>query len=215
MKKILFGILILALVLTSAPVAAAETKLKPGAAELKKMSVFLSNFTELFFNNFDVETGGSDERTHLGDKGNMVELINFGVMHNYINNFKSRIAPDKTRKGVSAYYVIDGKYVAESVKKYFDLDVKHQDVNEEGLVYDYDGKFYHFEAGDGEGRYYADVKEVFKRDDGTLRMTGEIYYAEDETDRPSTFEAIVKPHKWDGKDTWAILSLTTTDKEEN
>jgi hypothetical protein len=210
MKKFVYGILILTVILTSAALAgAAETKMKPSAAELKKMSTFLSNFTELFFDNFDVKAEGPDGLAHLGAKDNMAKLINFGIMHNYLNNFKTRIAPDKTKKGSYSCFVVDGKHVAESVKKYFDLDVKHQSVNKEVTGYDYDGKLYHFETGDGEARYYADVKEVFKRNDGTLRMTGEMYNAEDNTDRPATLEAIAKPYKWDGKDTWAILELRT------
>jgi hypothetical protein len=36
-----------------------------------------------------------------------------------------------------------------------------------------------------------------------------MYNAEDNTDRPATLEAIAKPYKWDGKDTWAILELRT------
>ncbi|MDR3278878.1 MAG: hypothetical protein LBT23_00035, partial [Synergistaceae bacterium] len=104
---------------------------------------------------------------------------------------------------------IDGKFVAESVKKYFDIALKNQSVMDSDPPYFYDGKLYHFEGADGEATYFADVKEVFKQDGGTLRMTGELYNGDDEEDRPATFEAAAKPYKWDGKDTWAILSLVT------
>ena len=43
-------------------------------------------------------------------------------------------------------------------------------------------------------------------------MTGDIYNADDKTDRPWTFEAFAKPYKWKGKDTWSILSLRVTDR---
>jgi hypothetical protein len=208
MRKFVYGILILAIVLTSATLAsAAETKMKPSAAELKKMSTFLSNFTELGFTNFDVETKGPDDLLHLG--ADAPDLIRFGIMHNYVNNFKSRIAKCKTKNCEWGSLVIDGKHVAESVKKYFDLGLKNQSVTESDPPYFYDGKLYHFEGSDGDGVLYADVKEVFKQKDGKLRMTGELYNAEDKTDRPAEFAATVKPYKWDGKDTWAILELRT------
>jgi len=210
MKKFLSGIFIIAVVLMSATlVAASETKMKAGAAELKKMSTFLSNFTELGFMDFDVKAKGPDETVHLGAKSSAPDLIRFGISHNYVNNFKSRIAQCKTKNCEWGSLVIDGKYVVESVKKYFDLDLKNQSVTESDPPYFYDGKLYHFEGADGEAVLYADVKAVFKRNDGTLRMTGEIYNADDETDRPAEFVAIVKPYKWDGKDTWAIISMKT------
>jgi hypothetical protein len=210
MKKFLYGIFMIAVVLMSATlVAASETKMKAGAAELKKMSTFLSNFTELGFMDFDVKAKGSDETMHLGAKSSAPDLIRFGISHNYVNNFKSRITQCETKNCEWGSLVIDGKYVVESVKKYFDLDLKNQSVTESDPPYFYDGKLYHFEGADGEAVLYADVKEVFKRNDGTLRMTGEIYNADDETDRPAEFVAIAKPYKWDGKDTWAIISMKT------
>ena len=72
--------------------------------------------------------------------------------------------------------------------------------------YYFDGKLYHFEGADGEAVYYAEVKEA-SLEDGVVRMSGELYNAEDKKDRLGTFQAVAKPYKWKGKDTWAILSL--------
>jgi len=225
MKKFVYGILILAVVLTFATLAvAAETKLKPSAAELKKMSTFISNFTELWCFNFDLKAEGSakdeeidsgwGEMTHFGSPDAIADLIHFGIRHNYMNNYKSRIKNCTVKDCEYGELVIDGKYVAESVKKYFDLGLKNQTASYHGdSPYYYDGEFYHFPGSDGEATFFADVKEVFKRDDGTLRMTGEIYNADDKSDRPAIFEATAKPHKFGGKDTWTILSMKTDSKE--
>ncbi|MDR1481890.1 MAG: hypothetical protein LBI74_04630 [Synergistaceae bacterium] len=207
MKKLMYGILMSALVLTiAASVLGAETKMKPSASELKKMSTFLSNFTEQGFMVFDIEADGADEPLHLGAPDAVSDLIRFGIRHNYINNFKSRVAKCETKDCQYGSLVIDGKYVAESVKKYFDLDLKNQSAMEGDPPYFYDGKLYHFEGADGEATYYAQVKEVFK-DGNVLRMTGELYNADDESERPAVFEATAKPYKFGGKETWAILSM--------
>jgi hypothetical protein len=206
MRKFVYGVVILAIMALVTPVFAAETKMKPSAAELKKMSTFLSNFTEQGFMNFDIEPDGSDELLHMGSQDAAPDLIRFGIRHNYINNFKSRIVPSKAKNSEHGSLTIDGKYVTESVKKYFDLDLKNHSVTESDPPYFFDGKLYHFEGSDGEATYYADVKEVWK-DENVLRMTGEIYNADDKNDRPATFGARAKPYKFGGKDTWAILSM--------
>ena len=182
----------------------------PDAAGLKKMSTFLSNFTEQGFFNFDIEADGGDDALHLGDPSSP-DLIRFGIMHNYINNFKSRIRNCAKKNCPYGSLVIDAKFVAESVKKYFDIDLKHRSVKDSDPPYHYDGKVYHFEGADGEAVYYAEVKKAVN-ERGVVRMTGDIYNADDKTDRPWTFEAFAKPYKWKGKDTWAILSLRVTDR---
>lgn len=40
-----------------------------------------------------------------------------------------------------------------------------------------------------------------------IRMVGELYNADDKTDKFSAFEALAKPYKFGGKNTWSIVSL--------
>ena len=47
------------------------------AAELKLMSTFLSNFTELGFMNFEAK--------ELTNEDDPADMIRFGIWHNYIN----------------------------------------------------------------------------------------------------------------------------------
>ena len=195
MKKIIFLLLVMiVVVIFTACTFAAETKVNVKADELKRMSVFLSNFTELGFYDFETETVGREE------------LIRFGIWHNYINNFKSRIVQCKVKDCEYGSLTIDSKYVEESLKKYFALDFKdHGNIPEPRSHYD--GKLYHFEGSDGEATYYAQVKEVFKDDEGILKMTGKLYNANDEEDILETFEALAKPYKYGGKDTWSFVGI--------
>lgn len=177
---------------------AGETRIEVTADALKRMGVFLSNFTELGFMNFKKDAVGRED------------LIRFGIWHNYRNNYKSRIAACGVKDCPHGSLVIDGKYVGESIKKYFAIDFKeHGSVMASDPPYYYDGKGYHFEGADGESTCFARVKEVFRTDSGRLRMIGDIYNADDETDLLGTFEALALPYQYNGKATWSILALKT------
>ena len=176
-----------------------------GKEEMKRMSVFISNFTELGFYDLDVENE-SDGALYLGGPDAAPDLIRFGILHNYVNNFKSRVRKCAAKNCGHGSLTLEGKFVQESVKKYFDLNLKNQSVVDSDPPYYFDGKRYHFEGADGEAVYYAEVKEA-SREGGVVTMSGELYNAEDKKDRPATFRAVAKPYKWNGKDTWAILSL--------
>jgi hypothetical protein len=189
--------LLILILFISAPAVAAETRLDVKPEELKRMSVFLSNFTALGM--MDFETA----------KLSRAELINFGIWHNYGNNYRSRIVPCKREGCPFGGMTVDGKYVAESVKKYFGLKIReHGAVSANGLSYGYDGKLYHFDGADGEAVYHARVKEVYREDSGSLRMTGEVCCAEDELRAPKHgFTALARPWKYGGKNSWAIISF--------
>ena len=200
-KKFFALLLVLSLLVCACGIASAAGAQKGfSSTDLKKMSTFLSNFTELGFMNFDAK--------ELTDEANPADMIRFGIWHNYINNFKSRISQCKTKDCKWGSLVIEGKYVTETIKKYFDVDYKKlASVTESDPPYFFDGKLYHFEGADGEAVYFARVDEAEKNAEGQIIMRGEIYNAEDEQDILGTFEALAKPHKFGGKDTWAIISM--------
>ena len=183
----------------------------PDAAALKRMSTFLSNFTEQGFFDFDLEESTGDDALHLGGDPSSPDLIRFGIMHNYINNFKSRVKNCAKKDCPHGSLTIEAKFVAESVRKYFGVELRHHSVTDSDPPYHYDGRLYHFEGADGETVYYADVKKAVN-EGGAVRMTGDIYNAEDKADRPWTFEALARPYKWKGKDTWAIISMRTKER---
>lgn len=168
--------------------------------QTKKMSVFLSNFTELGYLDFD--------RADILNENDPADMIRFGIWHNYVNNYKSRIAPCRTKECGWGSLTIKGAHVRESVKKYFDYDIrKLVTVEQSDPPYHLEGDVYHFEGADGELTHFARVEKAVKRNDGTVFMEGVLYNAEDAKEKLGTFKAVARPHTWNGKPTWAIMSL--------
>ncbi len=173
--------------------------------ELKRMGIFISNFTETTMYEFDIN--------ELSDE----ELIRFGIGHNVINNPKSTVKKCTRKNCQYGSSVMPKEAVAASVKKYFDLDVEHQSIlddDDEGIYFD--GKNYHFNPEDYGGGviYYAEVQNV-RRGKNNITMEGELYNTKNKKDRPGFFVAKAKPHKYNGKNTWAILSLSVEWNEDN
>lgn len=177
--------------------------------EVKRMGIFISNFTEAGLYNFDLEEDGDSETIHFGDSANVGKLIEFGLIHNIINNPKSTVKKCTDKNCAYGGNIISGQAVVSSVRKYFDLSIKNQTLEDSIPEVYYDGKNYHLEASDWKPDtvYYAEVQEVSRRK-GVISMSGELYNVKNKKDRPATFTAAAKPHEWDDKDTWAILSLS-------
>jgi hypothetical protein len=188
-----------AVLILSSSVQAQKNEFKPD--DLKKMGTFLSNFTELSMYDFNTE-----ELLNTVEEG---DIIRFGIRHNYSNNYHSRISNCKVEGCPHGSLVIDAKYVSESIKKYFGVDFKdHRTIDNDRYRFFYDGKQYHFEGSDGEAVCHARVDEAYKKDDFIV-MKGELYYTEDKDDKLGTFEALTKPHTYNGKNTWAIINMKT------
>jgi len=178
----------------------AEAKREFSVADLKLLSTFLSNFTELRMFDFDQALISNDT------------LISFGIQHNVINN-RSRIVRCKDKDCSYGPLAIEAKFVSESIKKYFGKDFNnHASVKPDfnyykEYLYYYDGQLYHFDGSDGESTYYAHVIEARENESGEVILTGELYNVENHDDILGKFEAKAKPYKFGGKNTWSILSL--------
>ena len=183
MKKF-FAALIFTVILCSSSFGASKS-------ELKLMSVFVSNFIEVGMSNFDSDSLSNSQLAH------------FGIWHNYRNNFNSRIRRCPDKNCPHGGLIIDKKYVAESVRKYFNRNIKHTGTKNEY----FDGDFYHFDGADGDNQQ-ARVYEV-SREDGVIYMSGETYYPDNEDLEGQSFTAAARPYKYNGKNTWYILSLET------
>ncbi len=184
------------------------------AAQMKKMSTFLSNFTEVGMSNFTAE--------EVLDPSHPDKMIHFGVLHHYRNNFHRFIKPANSKYGdasTDGTYMIDGSYVKEALKRYFDYDLKslpsirNPDLSEcpqcRPYLYYSDGVRYYFLIGDGDPIYYAKVTKAESLSDGNIQMKGYLYNSDDPSDIRGPFTALAKPHTWKGKATWAIISLKT------
>ena len=162
--------------------------------DLRRMSDFITAFIEVDYYNFDSRTITMDE------------LLNFGIWHNYMNNFNLI----KHERNGSYDSAISAKDVEAAVRKYFAIPVKHQNINYEGSVRPYRNGKYYFNAADGVPSR-AEVQEAVKKGN-VITMRGKIIFnnTDDEDEILGEFVATAKPHKWKGKNTWAILSLKST-----
>ncbi len=188
-----------------------------GRQEMKRLGVFISNFTEAGLFNFDIRAENSDDGLlHMGMPENVTELARFGIVHNYINN-RSRIRKCRDRNCESGPLVIDKKFVAESVSKYFGLELDNMDLDSIAdnvtAEFSYDGKFFHFDpesfTDPGENAvYYAEVEDV---DEGGryTAVSGYVYDSRKTTRRRGNFSAMVIPSEWKGKSSWLIIRMTT------
>ncbi|WP_170220310.1 hypothetical protein [Paenibacillus anaericanus] len=136
-------------------------KIKVTSAESKKMGVFLSNFTEVFLDRFDSK------------QINNTDLIHFGIWHNYMNNYDTRISG--TKEGL---LFISKNSVEDSIYKYFNIQFKnHKSVD----GYKYNGKGYTFDGADGAQINYVKVETVYDLGQNKLRLSGKLYNPEDDT----------------------------------
>lgn len=174
----------------------------PTQKELKDTSLFLSNFTELGFMEIDVE-----EMSH---PDSYPDLVRFGIQHNYINNFKSRVRQNKDNPGDTGELRIKAAYVEESVQKYFGIKIKaDRSVDQSDPPYFFKGGYFSFFGADGEAPWYARVEEALSPKKGIWELRGEIYNADDPEDIFGTFNATIKEAMWGKKRTYVMVSMTS------
>jgi hypothetical protein len=119
------------------------------------LNIFFSNFSEVSFGNFNAKAYKDSD------------LINFSILHNYIN-------ADNTIKVDGLYFTIKESYVAESVKKYFGLTIKHQKTDQ----YSYSNGIYKWPAASGESfANFSQAVAMYKNKDGSYSVSLEIYDA--------------------------------------
>ena len=193
-RKTLTALLILALSLLTINAAKKND-------ELHRMGIFISNFTEQGMYEIDINSIGN------------ADLVRFGIAHNVINKPKSTVKKCALPDCEYGPSLMSGSSVAQSVKKYFDMDVNNRTVTGQPEAI-YDGSSYHFDARQWKDDtiYYAEVQDV-RRERGLVHMEGELYNLKHKSERPAYFTAIAKPYKWQGKNTWSILSLSVEWKE--
>jgi hypothetical protein len=188
-KFFLPAIAAVAVSLVASAAWAEPVKMKTDAATLKRMSVFVSNFTELDM--FEI-----DNRNFMkyGD------IVYFGVMHNHLNNPKTV----KTTK--DGRFAVDYSAVFASAKKYFSFDAETGDARisakYNGLEFECKGDSFIFKKPANRKIYYARVTETLK-DGSLILMKGKIYEKSNPENVLGPFYAYAEPA--DG--TWILVSI--------
>ena len=96
----------------------------------KRLSTFLSNFTEPGLYNADMAESCGPGVLHLKSARGQKTPIAFGIRHNFINNFKSRIRGCTTHGCPYGDSTIDAKCVRTSVKKYSGLTAQNNSIDD-------------------------------------------------------------------------------------
>ncbi len=174
----------------------------PSDRELKAMGLFLSNFTELGFTDIDAE--------EMAKPDSYPELVRFGIMHNYVNNFKSRIETNKESAREHGDVRIKASWVEASVLKYFGLKfTADKSVDQSDPPYSFDGKYFHFWAADGEAAWHAKVKKASTPQKGVWDLSGSVYNADNPTEILGDFTAVIRETVLKGKPHYVMVRLKT------
>lgn len=197
--------------------------------QIYRLNIFLSNFSELGINSFDVYSASRDQ------------LIYFGCMHNSRNHTAAAIgiSEDEALKYlepddyINAYYKVSDQAVSDTLDRYIGISVEHGTAayNEEWFTRDfvYSGGYYYFDSGEegdaskvfsiadtmydnGDGtytvgftNYYSAYKEVL---DVCYQLTNETIGAySDKVVRSESGTAVVTPYNYNGNDTYRLISI--------
>lgn len=121
----------------------------------RSLNIFFSNFSEAYFNNFDISNYDDSQ------------LIQFAILHNIIN-YGDRIKYSDNEA------MLEEKYVAQVIKRFFNVDVNHGSVNS----FEYRNGSYVWPAADGEQYWdFSQVENFYDNGDGTFTANLVVYSA--------------------------------------
>ena len=196
MKKFFAMFLMLCMIVPS--MALAQSEIKLDSAERKKLNTFFSNFSEANLESFTQDT--------LTEQ----VLLDFALIHSYINNFKSLIpSPDGATMGVPS------ALVDKATERYFGRTLaSHKE------------KTYSMPAADGEAYIFSQIGKLVGLGDNRFQAGGIIYStgsggtpdphatpaewakADEEVDPMGTFSAVIKKVNSAGKERYILLEYT-------
>ncbi len=130
--------------------------------EYKKLSIFLSNFSEVTLDNFN-SADYTDE-----------QLIEFAIWHTYMNNYNAII---NVTDNEHYHAKISSDTIFNVVDKYFGINITHKSVgyvdnpdywNYGQYQYFFEDGYYYFTPADGEPLKWSEVVEFYDNGDGTF-----------------------------------------------
>lgn len=193
------------------------------------INIFLSNFSEIDFNDYDANTASRDQ------------LIYFGCKHNSVNHTSGAIpiSDEEAAKYVTlddfihACYKTDEETVSNSIDRYLGKKVQHGEAKYNVMGYDwqfgYDNGYYYYDSGE-EGdarRVFSIADNMYDNGDGTYTVIftnyssgytdilNDCYNLTSESiegfgikvNKGATGKAVVRPYNYNGKDTYQLISL--------
>ncbi|MBR7059718.1 MAG: hypothetical protein IKI22_03850 [Neisseriaceae bacterium] len=209
MNKLVKTAIIIFIFLCASNISYAERITKQ--QELDKLSVFISNFVEARIEVRDI-------KSFLTEK-NADKLLEFGIFHNYLNNWKTRFENAKCPKDSEGKQAIETKYVVESIEKFFGYKLKTlpESINGSTVL---KNNCYYLYAGDGEMYPNAIVSYAERNPKNNhILLAGITYYPDYEdgnfdSDGIAFFTAEVKPAIWNRKQTYNLIRLVTHSKDK-
>lgn len=192
--------------------------------EYKKLSIFLSNFSEVGFIDFDI-ADYKDE-----------QLIEFAIWHTYSNNYDAII-----NETDEAHYdlKISADIIFDVVDKYFGISVIHKSVgyiddpnhwNYGQYQYLFKDGYYYFTGADGEPLSWSEIVELYDNGDGTFTAVTNEWASQEVSAQyerrkywshlvhpddvwegavaSGGHSSVIAPYSYGGKDTYKLLSRT-------
>lgn len=178
----------------------------------KEINIFLSNFSEQFFDTFD------------NNNYDAAQLIDFAISYNRINNTNNM-----------NNYSISANVIAQNIKRFFGIDINHKSTKENTY---FDGK-YEWEPASGEANSIISiVNEMYDKGNGTYLVKFKVYSMVDyqqENAQPSKFypytpqqaqkstelefnydgSATIKSYTNNGIKTYQLVAYTKNDTSTN
>nr|WP_288827898.1 hypothetical protein [uncultured Clostridium sp.] len=133
-------------------------------AEYKKLSIFFSNFSEVMYDNFDIDNY-TDE-----------ELIEFAIWHTYSNNYNAII---NVTDSEHYYLIISADTIFDVIDRYFGISVMHKSVsyiddpnhwNYGQYLYLFKDGYYYFTGADGEPLKWSEIGAFYDNGDVHLAL---------------------------------------------
>ena len=133
-----------------------EKEIQLNKGEWEKLNTFFSNFSEVFLKPF--------EKGQISNK----ELVRFGILHNFWNNYKLFKQYDSNE------LKLDKKYVEASVEKYFGIKLITHETTDDAT---YKDGYYIIPGGTGEVYVFSQVTKFIDIGNSYYLAYLNIYYA--------------------------------------
>ncbi|MDR0620410.1 MAG: hypothetical protein LBJ61_00800 [Deltaproteobacteria bacterium] len=165
--------------------------------DLERMSIFISKILEV-----------QAIHSYRVNDMELSDILYFAVEHNLYNNYNTRIKSCNRKFDQGKCKEIEVSYLYETIKKYFDINVVfNSDLYiMDGMKYYFTGHSYQFPDFGNEIGVRGVVKTASRLSGNRILLKGDAIYIPKNSIN-AAFEAVIRPHRWNGQDTYALISI--------